>query len=526
MLSKARLLFDTVKHLKFTQIYHQIYYRLMKPKKLGYYSDSFKWSKFIAPNLKFVDPTAELITNNTRFNFLNLSKEFTQVIDWDFQEFGKLWNYNLQYFNYLQQSGLSNERKQFLIFDIVDWLESGRLRLEPYPVSLRVMNTIRYCSSANIQDSKILKPIYGQIRYLRSHLEYHLLGNHLLENAFALMMGGVAFNVVEWQDKAKEILEAELREQILDDGGHFELSPMYHQIILFRILELIEYYSLSPRVDEPFLEFIKNKTNPMLSWLKAITFRNGDIPHLNDSADEITLRSTQLFEFAKTLGLEEPARIKLKTSGYRKFETQHYECVVDVGPVGPSYQPGHSHADALTFILYSQNRPVLVEAGTSTYQIGERRKYERSTAAHNTVVVGGRNQSEVWGGFRVGKRATVNILSENESTVIASHDGYYKAFGILHKRSFYFEENNLEIIDEIESIEGKFYLHFHPNCHVSLLDQFTVVVAGLIKIVFQGAQQIQLKDYMHADGYNRYSTAKELVVDFKDRLNTSIYFTK
>ena len=46
-------------------------------------------------------------------------------------------------------------------------------------------------------------------------------------------MGGLQYK------KAVEILREELEEQILNDGGHFELSPMYHQIMLFRVLDCI-----------------------------------------------------------------------------------------------------------------------------------------------------------------------------------------------------------------------------------------------------------------------------------------------
>ena len=74
---------------------------------------------------------------------------------------------------------------------------------------------------------------------LLDNLEYHLLGNHLLENGFSLLFGAYYFQDENLYKKAKEILEKELNEQILDDGAHFELSPMYHQLMLFRVLDCI-----------------------------------------------------------------------------------------------------------------------------------------------------------------------------------------------------------------------------------------------------------------------------------------------
>mgnify|MGYP000647957824 CR=1 FL=1 len=72
---------------------------------------------------------------------------------------------------------------------------------------------------------------------LTDSLEYHLMGNHLLENAFSLLFRAYYFRNNQLFDTAKKILKTELSEQFLDDGGHFERSPMYHQIMLFRMLD-------------------------------------------------------------------------------------------------------------------------------------------------------------------------------------------------------------------------------------------------------------------------------------------------
>ena len=65
------------------------------------------------------------------------------------------------------------------------------------------------------------------------NIEYHILGNHLLENGFSLFFGAYYFQDEKFYVKAKKILTDELDEQILEDGAHFELSSMYHQIMLF-----------------------------------------------------------------------------------------------------------------------------------------------------------------------------------------------------------------------------------------------------------------------------------------------------
>lgn len=524
MIKKIFLIYRTVRHLKLTQIIYQVYYRLKPVKTLNAYDLGSDLEIAFKPINFYIYPTPEQANKNLKFSFLNLTHQFSSVIDWNYQELGKLWNYNLQYFNYLHQVNLDDRTKTIWLKEIGSCLRKGTLKLEPYPVSLRIMNTIRYLSKNTGQDQQILSDIYAQTKYLYQNIEYHLLGNHLLENAFALMMGGYSFSEKEWMQKSKKILYRELNEQLLKDGGHFELSPMYHQIILFRMLELIEWYGKSDQPDQEFLEFIRQKTKLMLSWLSEITYINGDVPHFNDSTNGIARSSSELFEYAKIVGVNDFLPAKLNDSGYRKFSNNIYECIVDVGPVGASYQPGHSHADALSFILYHRGRPFLMEAGTSTYQVGEKRNYERSTNAHNTVVIGGVNQSEVWGGFRVGRRANVFVESESFSHVNAYHDGYTHNFGVLHNRHFNFDKDFISIVDKTGDKKGKAILHFHPDCNIEKISPKKILIDQFAEISIKGANEILLSSYEYASGYNQYRQAVRVEIDFNQQVETFIKF--
>ena len=124
---------------------------------------------------------------------------------------------------------------------------------------------------------------------------------------------------------------------------------------------------------------------------------------MNDAAFGVAPTSKELLEYAKRLGLHIREN-ELSDSGYRKFESDNYELVFDIGEVGPTYQPGHTHADTLSFELHINNRPIIIDTGTSTYEVNDIRFYERSTRAHNTVTINGENSSEIWAGHRVGRR--------------------------------------------------------------------------------------------------------------------------
>src|SRR5690606_8052686 len=188
---------------------------------------------------------------------------------------------------YLLQQEISNEKKAAVLRSQYVWLSDGRLPLEPYPASLRSINVIRWISECHDQDPDILQYLYADLGFLASRVEYHLLGNHLLENAFALMMGGAFFDNDGWLTLGRRILGKELDEQILPDGAHFELSPMYHQIVFFRILELIDWYSTWPQRDGAFEDYLRAKASDMYAWLANISFSNGDIPHFNDSTNDV-----------------------------------------------------------------------------------------------------------------------------------------------------------------------------------------------------------------------------------------------
>jgi uncharacterized heparinase superfamily protein len=264
----------------------------------------------------------------------------------------------------------------------------------------------------------------------------------------------------------------------------------------------------------------------MLAWLQAMTFSNGDIPHFNDSADGIAFTSEGLIDYGRNLNLNPEINYELSVSGYRLFRFPSYECAIDVAAIGPSYQPGHGHADALSFILYAKGRPLLVEAGTSTYNDGQQRQSERSTRSHNSVEVNGQNQSEVYGAFRVGRRATVDIHEDGNNLLAASHDGYKSPFGIAHHRKFQFETSRLIIKDTLsgsKAAQAVASFHIHPDVKVHVHDDRIVLNEDTL-IRFDGAKKVTQETYQYAVGFNHTLPATVLRISFATQLQTTIDF--
>ena len=240
--SKIITLFNTVKSLKRKQIYYRLYYifrnnffKKTYNKTLKTIITPLKWSNYIVNNTSF--------HANNNFSFLNQNEDFKDQIDWSFSKFGKLWTYNLNYFDFLNQENISEEEGLRLIEDYIEKESSLFVGKEPYPISLKNINWVKFLSKNKIQNQKINQVLFNHYQLLMDNLEYHLLGNHLLENSFSLLFGSLYFKDIKLYRKAVQILKKELDEQVLNDGAHFELSTMYHQIICTRLLDCIKLLS-------------------------------------------------------------------------------------------------------------------------------------------------------------------------------------------------------------------------------------------------------------------------------------------
>ena len=186
--------------------------------------------------------------------------------------------------------------------------------------------------------------------------------------------------------------------------------------------------------------------------------------------------------------------------------------------ISPAYLPGHAHADSLTFVLHLRGQPVVVDPAVSTYEKNARRAWERSTAAHNTVTVGDDlNSSDVWGGFRVGKRATTTVLTDEPYLLRARHDGFP---GTVHTRTFALDRSSdrLTITDQLKGDLpfGTARFHFSPECEPS--HSGNTVSVSSYKFTFAGASAIELFDYECATGWNQLAAARGVAVRFTGRL--------
>ncbi|MBN1912294.1 MAG: alginate lyase family protein [Pirellulales bacterium] len=311
-------------------------------------------------------------------------------------------------------------------------------------------------------EGKFLESLWRQAAYLHGHLEWDLRANHLLRDAVGLAWAGRFFDNPEarrWLDTATRLAVEQAAEQVLPDGGHFERSPMYHLHVMEDFLTLAFLLE-----DESARETMRQTWLRMAELAKWARHPDGQIPLLNDAALNGACRpDMMLAEGRAALGqawTDTPAvggRL-FPDFGLAVWHGDPWSVFFDVGSVGVDYQPGHAHADTLTFEASYRGRRLFVDPGTYCYDNNKIRRYDRGTAAHNTVCLDGVDSSEVWHIFRVGRRArsrNVEVKVGNDRfSAIAAHSGYRGLTGRpSHQRTI--EAVNADGLTLLDQLDGQ-----------------------------------------------------------------------
>ena len=347
------------------------------------------------------------------------------------------------------------------------------------------------------------------------------VNNHLIGEAAGVFVAASYFanlkKASRWQARSREILCREILSQTFPDGGTVEQAIGYHFFVLqFFVIAGITARATGQDVPESYW----SRLEKMFEFLGVLNEGGDALPAFGDGDDGYVLdigrdpRSVRewlavgaaLFrrsDFKAWAGgytepvewlLGEPGRQNFKAipelqnetitsrafndSGYYLLQHGEFDSpdrisvVFDCGPLGMGALAGHGHADALSFTLRAFGRDVLIDPGTYDYfSYPKWREYFRSTRAHNTVVIDGRDQSEMLGLFLWGRKAKADCLSWQPTDVggkvIGKHDGYtHLKDPVIHKRMLDLDGQELVIRDDIiargkHKIEVFFHLAEH-----------------------------------------------------------------
>lgn len=407
----------------------------------------------------------------------------------------------------------------------------------PYVLSIRIEAWIRLYTRAleagrSVDDAQLqllARGVEGMTRMLLRNLEKGTMANHLLRNIKALVLAGLFLDTKTGAQARRiglKLLRRELREQVLDDGCHFERSPMYHVSMLNDVLDMAEAITLA---ESTVPEELANAAASMTAFLERMRHPDGEIPYLNDSTSSFFLRTDEVLERGKrlcaemewtaedasqteTILIDKPER----WSGLLTAASQRNWLVFDAGNIGPDYQPGHAHCDTLSFEWSLDGRRLVTDTGVYHYRESRERSYSRSTAAHNTIEIDGIEQSEVWKSFRVGKRAKVLYASREDHDGITvlrgAHNGYRRLNNpVTHERAVLIGGDAwIAVVDWLSgknSHQYRSFCHFHPDAELAATNGRVDIQHGDSTVIMQtlGPESLIIEDteYYPAFGEKR-----------------------
>jgi uncharacterized heparinase superfamily protein len=495
---------------------------------------------FIPETVRLQDPIrrADQICRG-EFSFLNqcvISQNHS--LDWNFSpDQDRLWTYNLNYFEYaydLLWAYRATGQSSYLdcLFQLIQaWIAQNPfwqpIPWNPYTVSKRliVWTTLlgHLKDDPGFQDyglGYLLASIVQQANFLAHNPEYDISNNHLITNARALIWVGIYFRedlqARRWLEKGLALLEREISNQILADGGHNEHSASYQLVVL---QDLLETALLMEKAELPVPPHLTRAISRMYDFLAVIVKPDGSLPMLNDTVPGYPVHVSDILAVGAVY-LERPAltglvneqpgayfdwllgqdgrqiyeampdldvpveSCALPQSGYyvlRSPECDSY-LIFDCGSIGPRHSPGHGHADTLGFELAAHGQTLVIDPGVYEYMESEWRDYFRGTAAHNTVTVDHQDQSVFWSSFRVAEMARARLIrwetSDAYDEVEGEHDGYTRLKSpVVHRRHIRYSKPNCWIITDTLESDGRrahrYDLWFHLTPAHCLLGEDT-----------------------------------------------------
>lgn len=329
--------------------------------------------------------------------------------------------------------------------------------------------------------------------HVRQHYSRHSsANNHTIVEAAGVAVAATVFGEHEWLDEALALLEAEVAHQTYLDGVNKE-QALHYQLFVMEAFCLVSHVLRT--IGKALPASLVERLRSMARYTRACSVGSGKYVEFGDDDEGVILclgpekpcypdyvlalvtlelesdyrwvedvrccetvgwlYGKRRLQSANALPLTQNASVESFPDGgvtIVRFDEGHSVLAFDHGPLGFGRLAAHGHADALSVQLYVDGEPVLIDPGTFIYN-GDRRMRDkfRSTCVHNTMCVGGRDQSEVLGPFLWGRKANVSgfALEECEGciTMSAEHDGYSP---VCTRRTVEVRGANVVITDEVD----------------------------------------------------------------------------
>lgn len=298
-----------------------------------------------------------------------------------------------------------------------------------------------------------------------------------------LIFGGVALPGFESAlARGLALLEREIARQILPDGGHYQRHPGLQLEVVRALIDVAAALAAARLGPPPELRRSIDRMAPMVRCLRH---GDGRFPLFNGATEgddaEIAL------VLART-GTRGRALSAAPHSGYHRLAAGRTLLLVDAGAPPPAEADEHAHAGTLGFEMSVGRDRLIVNCGAQPFATAEWRNALRATAAHSTLVVDDSSSAEVLAAGGLGHRPVLIEASRREVDgcllVEASHDGYGKSFGLVHRRTLYLAADGSDVRgeDRLEGSGGRALavrFHLHPRVQASPIEAGNAVLLKL-----------------------------------------------
>ncbi|WP_426955356.1 heparinase II/III family protein [Muricoccus radiodurans] len=315
--------------------------------------------------------------------------------------------------------------------------------------------------------------------------------------ALVAIKGGLAAAVAleeeAWLTRCLRFLPAEIDRQILPDGAHVERSPAALLLALQDLIELRNLLHGTGIEAPPQLALALDRAAPALRL-----FRHGDggLAAFNGTREEAASLLDLVLTQAQARGR---APLILGDAGFQRLQAGRTLVIADCGPpppkgggVGPGGLPRgadrHHHAGTLSFEMSVGRDRLIVNCGAMPAAEGAWRDALRATAAHSTLTLSDKNSSELTEDGLGGRRPEHVEAERHEASgaqwLEATHDGWKKGFGAVHRRRLYLAESGDDLRGE-DSVEAEdppaftVRFHLHPSVTASPQEDETAVLLRL-----------------------------------------------
>ncbi len=348
----------------------------------------------------------------------------------------------------------------------------------PHSVCLRILNWARYDAFLAEQLDRefrrqIRELVYKNGAFLSDNIEHGVGGNHLIENAVALVVAGGYCNVEAWKNQGQQILTRAADEQFFTDGGHFERSPMYHLIVWQRYLTCYDLFGSVGRSTEK-IQGCARKTR---EFAENICTPDGRIPLLNDSVFGEALRLPECLAYSSAVGIGSQTGgvseyNSMPETGYYWLGEEGFRVLVAANEIAVPHIPAHAHAQPGHICLWVDGKRVLTDTGVYEYAAGKKRDKSRSVESHNTVQVGDVEPVRMGSSFWLWGQLNPVIEYDEKRVRMNYSSAQIESEAYQHKREIVANTNQISVKDTTDCNSEKIYsrFHIHPRYEASIED--------------------------------------------------------